>query len=243
MIKGKGPDFNGFRRIANDNISLGATSGTAEGVKEEVVALGGVKHLAKAPKKQGRNVVVESTIESNGNTHTVAYTIYPNGTVDMKVTFTNTSTETRRLGITMQIPGGFENVEYYAKGPWSNYIDRQRGSLLGRYTTTVDGMFEEQSAPQTMGDRQGLRQLSLGNGKTKLNFRTEGMVAFSLSHYDNKQFNYDVFYGGKHPYDLERSEQIFARRLCSRPVQVSGRNTLICASHDTFRHVSRTHRQ
>lgn len=210
MIKGKGPDFNGFRRIANDNISLGATSGTAEGVKEEVVALGGVKHLAKAPKKQGRNVVVESTIESNGNTHTVAYTIYPNGTVDMKVTFTNTSTETRRLGITMQIPGGFENVEYYAKGPWSNYIDRQRGSLLGRYTTTVDGMFEEQSAPQTMGDRQGLRQLSLGNGKTKLNFRTEGMVAFSLSHYDNKQFNYDVFYGGKHPYDLERSEQIFA---------------------------------
>ena len=210
MVKGKGPDFNGFRRIANDNISLGATSGTAEGVKEEVVALGGVKHLAKAPKKQGRNVVVESTIESNGNTHTVAYTIYPNGTVDMKVTFTNTSTETRRLGITMQIPGGFENVEYYAKGPWSNYIDRQRGSLLGRYTTTVDGMFEEQSAPQTMGDRQGLRQLSLGNGKTKLNFRTEGMVAFSLSHYDNKQFNYDVFYGGKHPYDLERSEQIFA---------------------------------
>ena len=210
MVKDKGPDFNGFRRIANDNISLGATSGTAEGVKEEVVALGGVKHLAKAPKKQGRNVVVESTIESNGNTHTVAYIIYPNGTVDMKVTFTNTSTETRRLGITMQIPGGFENVEYYAKGPWSNYIDRQRGSLLGRYTTTVDGMFEEQSAPQTMGDRQGLRQLSLGNGKTKLNFRTEGMVAFSLSHYDNKQFNYDVFYGGKHPYDLERSEQIFA---------------------------------
>ena len=209
MEKGKGPDFNGFRRIANDNISLGATSGVAEGVKEDVVAIGGVKHLTQTPKKQGRNVVVESTIENNGNVHTVAYTIYPNGTVDMKMTFNNASTETRRLGITMQMPAGFENVEYYAKGPWSNYIDRQRGSLLGHYTTTVKGMFEEQSAPQTMGDRQGLRWLSIGNGKTKLNFRTEGTVAFSLSHYDDKQLDYDVFYGGKHPYDLVRSEQTF----------------------------------
>ena len=87
-------------------------------------------------------------------------------------------------------------MEYYAKGPWSNYIDRQRGSLLGLYKTTVDGMFEEQSAPQTMGDRQGLRQLTLDNNSTKLQITTEGMVAFSLSHFDDAQFNYDVFSGG-----------------------------------------------
>ena len=80
----------------------------------------------------------------------------------------------------------------------------------GLYKTTVDGMFEEQSAPQTMGDRQGLRQLTLDNNSTKLQITTEGMVAFSLSHFDDAQFNYDVFYGGKHPYDLVRSNQIFA---------------------------------
>ena len=71
-------------------------------------------------------------------------------------------------------------------------------------------MFEEQSAPQTMGDRQGLRQLTLDNNSTKLQITTEGMVAFSLSHFHDAQFNYDVFYGGKHPYDLVRSNQIFA---------------------------------
>ena len=71
-------------------------------------------------------------------------------------------------------------------------------------------MFEEQSAPQTMGDRQGLRQLTLDNDATQLQITTEGMVAFSLSHFDDAQFNYDVFYGGKHPYDLVRSPQIFA---------------------------------
>ena len=205
-----GPDFNGFRRIANDNISLGATGGVAENENKEEGAISGQKHLVKAPTKQGKNVVVETTVGNGKDTHAIVYTIYPNGVVDMKVTFENSSVDTRRVGITMQFAPGMENVEYYAKGPWSNYIDRQRSQMLGRYTTTVDGMFEEQSAPQTMGDRQGLRNLKLSGNGTSLDITVEGMLAFSLSHVDDLQFNYDVFYGGKHSYDLTRSPQVFA---------------------------------
>lgn len=205
-----GPDFNGFRRIANDNISLGATGGVAENENKEEGAIFGQKYLVKAPTKQGKNVVVETTVGNGKDTHAIVYTIYPNGVVDMKVTFENSSVDTRRVGITMQFAPGMENVEYYAKGPWSNYIDRQRSSMLGRYSTTVDGMFEEQSAPQTMGDRQGLRNLKLSGNGTSLDITVEGMLAFSLSHVDDQQFNYDVFYGGKHPYDLTRSPQVFA---------------------------------
>ena len=205
-----GPDFNGFRRIANDNISLGATGGVAENENKEEGAISGQKHLVKAPAKQGKNVVVETTVGNGKDTHAIVYTIYPNGVVDMKVTFENSSVDTRRVGITMQFAPGMENVEYYAKGPWSNYIDRQRSQMLGRYTTTVDGMFEEQSAPQTMGDRQGLRNLKLSGNGTSLDITVEGMLAFSLSHVDDLLFNYDVFYGGKHPYDLTRSPQVFA---------------------------------
>ena len=205
-----GPDFNGFRRIANDNISLGATGGVAENENKEEGAIFGQKHLVKVPTKQGKNVVVETTVGNGKDTHAIVYTIYPNGVVDMKVTFENSSVDTRRVGITMQFAPGMENVEYYAKGPWSNYIDRQRSQMLGRYSTTVDGMFEEQSAPQTMGDRQGLRNLKLSGNGTSLDITVEGMLAFSLSHVDDQQFNYDVFYGGKHPYDLTRSPQVFA---------------------------------
>ena len=205
-----GPDFNGFRRIANDNISLGATGGVAENDNKEEGALTGKKTLVKAPKKNGKNVMVETAVSNGKDTHHIFYTIYPNGEVDMRIAFNNSSADTRRIGITMQFAPGMEQVEYYAKGPWSNYIDRQRGSMFGRYTTTVDGMFEEQSAPQTMGDRQGLRDLTLSGNGLKLLLKTEGQVAFSLSHVDDQQFNYDVFYGGKHPYDLTRSPQVFA---------------------------------
>ena len=205
-----GPDFNGFRRIANDNISLGATGGVAENDNKEEGALTGKKLLVKAPHKVGKNVEVETSVSNGKDTHNIVYTIYPNGTVDMRVAFNNSNAETRRIGISMQFVPGLEQVEYYAKGPWSNYLDRQRGSLLGRYTTTVSGMFEEQSAPQTQGDRQGLRDLTLSGNGLKLHVAAQGQMAFSLSHIDDSQFNYDVFYGGKHPYDLTKRDQVFA---------------------------------
>ena len=66
--------------------------------------------MVKAPKKQGKNVVVETAVTNGKDTHQIAYIIYPNGTVDMKVTTNNSSEETRRIGITMQFDPGFENV-------------------------------------------------------------------------------------------------------------------------------------
>ena len=233
VVPDAGPVYNGFRRIANDNISLGATSGIAEGTNTEEVSFTGKKRMVKAPTRVKKNVEVVTAVGGARDEHTIRYVIYPNGTVDMCVNVNNSSAETRRMGITMQLAPGFEQVEYYAKGPESNYIDRQRGSLFGRYRTTVNGMFEEQSAPQTQGDRQGLRDLTLTapapnknitvvlmpegrkietlmNKPLRLRIDTEGMVAFSLAHFDDAQLDYDVFYGRKHPYDLQRCDQTYA---------------------------------
>ena len=210
VVPKSGPDFCGFRRIANDNVSLGATGGVAEGEHTAEGVASGKRTLVAAPKKVGKNVVVETSVASDKDAHRIRYTIYPDGTVDMRVAFNNSNVEARRVGVTMQFAPGLEQVEYYAKGPSSNYIDRQRGSLLGRYTTTVNGMFEEQSAPQTQGDRQGLRDLTLSGNGLRLHVAVEGQLSFSLSHIDDAQFDYDVFYGGKHPYDLKRHDQIFA---------------------------------
>ncbi len=210
VVPNQGPDFNGFRRIANDNVSLGATSGIASNENKETAALMGTKMMISAPRRIGKNVVVQTSVSNGTDTHILTYTVYPNGVVDMKADFENSSSDTRRIGLSMQFAPGLEQVEYYAKGPESNYIDRQRGSLFGRYHTTVNGMFEEQSAPQTMGDRQGLRDLTFSSDQVSLHVQTEGLVAFSLSHVDDAQFDYDVFYGRKHPYNLTRHPQVFA---------------------------------
>ena len=88
------------------------------------------------------------------------------------------------------------------------------GSYLGRYTTTVDEMIDENVHPQTFGDHQDLRDLTLDhvNG-LRLSVATEGRVAFSLSHYDECQWcdpSDQLWRDATHWYDLTRSETVFA---------------------------------
>ncbi len=196
----EGPAFNSWRDIDNDrydNISFSKASPSSGSLS-----------------KSGGNALLTASGSGTNCRYTIDYTIYPDATVDMKVTLTPSGT-TRRLGIGMQFASGFENVEYYARGPWSNYVDRKTGSYLGRYVTTVDDMLEEQIHPQTNGDHQDLRDLTLTNTSSNvaLNIQTSGQVAFSLSHYDEQKYcgtGDTMWSDGIHWYDLTKSDNIFA---------------------------------
>lgn len=137
----------------------------------------------------------------------ITYTVYACGVVDMNVEY-SPKTTLRRIGLDMVFPAGYENVEYYAKGPWENYIDRQTGSFLGRYTTTVDDMFEMYAHPQSHGNRMALRDVALvnpENGNT-IKVETEGQVSFSLSHYDQSQYLVPEL----HPWELKKDDVVYA---------------------------------
>ena len=190
------PDFNSYRDIDNDRWSGSFQKSTSTSVTSKLTKEGNVAKMSM----------------SGGNIYTIDYIIYPDATIDMKVTF-NSSSIYRRVGLGMQFTGGFENVEYYARGPWSNYVDRKTGSYLGRYVTTVDDMIEENIHPQTYGDHQDLRELILSNGNVALTIKTGGNVAYSLSHYDETQYcgtGDTMWSDDTHWYDLSKSNQIFA---------------------------------
>lgn len=200
-----GPDFNCFRDIDNDRSSDLQSMALSQWTSHRIT---------KSFGKDGDNVTMTQSGSGTICNYTIAYTFYPSGVVDMRVTL-SPQRAARRLGIGMEFADGFEGVEYYAKGPWSNYVDRQTGSYLGRYATTVDNMFEELTHPQTMGDHQALRDLTLTNPQTGTTLKVEtlGTVAFSLSHYDEAQWGDagDTMWSNVlHPYDLTRYGKVFA---------------------------------
>lgn len=141
--------------------------------------------------------------------YTLLYTIYTDGTVDLKTTFRPQADDIRRIGLRTQFPADYEEVEYYARGPWENYTDRCTGSFLGRYHTTVTDMFEMYSHPQSMANREALRQLVLLNATTgdSVLVSTEGQVAFSLLHYDDEKFGQTRL----HPWELTKEKTTYAR--------------------------------
>lgn len=145
----KGPDFNSMRDIDNDRSQELQQMPMVSEAETRIVTQGG--------DEKDYTVTVEG--RAANCLYTSRYTLYPDGVVDLQVVFSPTG-PTRRLGLGMEL-AGFDQVAYYGRGPWSNYVDRMTGSYLGRYTTTVDEMIDENVHPQTFGDHQDLRDLIL----------------------------------------------------------------------------------
>ena len=197
-----GPDFNSYRKVDNDSGFSPEFSNSSS------------MSVTSSLRKSGNNATMSVNGSATNCSYTADYTFYPDGTVDMKVTF-SPSGELARIGLGMQFASGFENVEFYARGPRSNYSDRKTGSYLGRFTTTVDDMVDEMIHPQTFGDHEDLRELILTNNTAdvQLGVKVGGRASFSLSHYDETKWctsGDSMWSSDLHWYDLTRNSQVYA---------------------------------
>ena len=130
----------------------------------------------------------------------IAYIFYPNGIMDMDVKLTPKAKDLRRTGLVCSINAALDQVDYYAYGPWENYIDRKDACMIGRYQTTVDGMMEKYIKPQSMGNREGLRELKLTNKSGQgICIETQGGVAFSAQRYTDVDLM-----NAKHVWNLQK---------------------------------------
>ncbi len=73
-----------------------------------------------------------------------------------------------RLGLTMRLPPNLERMKYYGRGPWENYVDRNTGSFLGVWESTVREQFVDYVRPQDNGGKSDVRWVEFtdkyGNG-------------------------------------------------------------------------------
>lgn len=96
------------------------------------------------------------------------YKIYSNGAIEVAVSLiTGTSKEMLRFGTDMVMPEGFENVEWYTRGPYENMSDRKTGSFIGKYTTTVTENFHPYMWPQDTGTHQDTRYMALTGSQNR----------------------------------------------------------------------------
>lgn len=132
---------------------------------------------------------------------TSTYRIFPQGIVDLDLEFTPHSAQLRRAGIRVGLNPELKNVDYWALGPWENYNDRKAGVTVGRYTTEIDSMVERYVKPQSMGNREGLREVSFTNAQGKgIHISTQGEVSFTAIPYTEEQLM-----NAQHMWELKRN--------------------------------------
>lgn len=173
------PEYDNYRWIENDGPYESFNNyGPDPGIESKKLSA-----ISLSADKKTATVVVKAT--GRNCDYTFRYTLYADGYVDLKASYEAKIKNLRRIGMSMAFPAEFEQVDYYALGPWENYPDRKAGSLLGRYSTTVTDMFEPYPKPQSMGNREGLRDLMLFNPDTQkgVKVETKSDVAFSLLHF------------------------------------------------------------
>jgi beta-galactosidase len=192
IINGKeGFVYDNYRFIENDRSCKPGNGLDSVGTCEIVPSKGG-------------SVIVKTTRGGKLASQVITYTFLPNGTVDMDVTLTPQAKELRRAGLVASIVPGLRNVNYWAYGPDENYNDRKESCMVGRYQTTVDDMVVYYQKPQSMGGREGLRELVMTNAKGQgFRIETQGEVSFSALPYTDMQLA-----KANHMYELRKDHFI-----------------------------------
>jgi len=159
-----GPRLNTFRAFVDNDDQWGRW------MRSEFFASGltqmsyHARPLQVAASEDGTRVRVTSAVEACGFksgrfTHVAEYLVTGDGAVTVKNTITPAGKlpVLPRMGVRMMLGGAFENMAYYGRGPWENYVDRNTGSDVGYYESTVTGQFVPYVRPQENGGKCEVR--------------------------------------------------------------------------------------
>lgn len=116
----------------------------------------------------GKYVIEEETDKPMGEddfkfTTAQAFTVYPDGSVELQanITSNNPRLALGRLGYELIIPQRYQQYQYYGRGPINNYSDRKTSQFVEVHKSTVADQFVHFPKPQTMGNREDVRWVTL----------------------------------------------------------------------------------
>ena len=91
--------------------------------------------------------------------HVSEYLITGDGTISVKHNISPAGKQpvVPRMGVSMVLDKSLENLAYYGRGPWENYVDRKTGSDLGYYESTVTDQYYPYIKPQECGGKSDVR--------------------------------------------------------------------------------------
>ena len=90
-----------------------------------------------------------------------------------------------RVGVVMTTAEGFNNLEWFGRGPHENHIDRNAGAPVGRYSGTVAGQYVPYILPQEHGNKSDVRWVELKNSEVALKFIADSQFEFSARHFSS----------------------------------------------------------
>jgi len=115
-----------------------------------------------------------------------------------------------RYGFRIVIDQDYENVEYYGRGPFENYVDRNYAAHVGKYKSNVEDFYVPYIRPQENGYRTDVRTLQLTNsGGEGIIISSSNMFSFSALKNPLEDFDPGNEKAQKHTIDIVPKDKIW----------------------------------
>jgi beta-galactosidase len=148
----------------------------------------------KISEKDGlTNIAYEYKLKDVNASFKELFIINKDGSVTVTVAYETDNIdlpELPRFGILFELDESFENLKFYGRGPWENYVDRNDGSPIGIYESTVTDQYVPYARPQENGNKTGVRWISLYNDAGQgITITGAQPLNFSALHFQPEDFD------------------------------------------------------
>jgi len=176
-------------------------------------------------------VTVDGKLPEQQAVCNLTYTILGSGDILVDMSYKAGSKklpEMPKFGLQMRMPGGFENVAWYGRGPHETYWDR-KDAPVGRYAATVDELFVDYSEPQENANRTDVRWVTLTNDDgTGLMAAGTPLLSVTAKHYETADFE-----NVRHNWMIDKKDYIVLN-LDLRQMGVGGDNSWGAKPHAQY---------
>jgi beta-galactosidase len=167
------------------------------------------------------------------------YTVSGDGTVHIEnllKTADSTVAVIPRVGMKMRFPAEYKRLEYFGRGPWENYCDRNASAFVGRYRSTVAEQAVPYVRPQENGHRTDVRWLALtaADGRGIL-VMADSLLEFNALHNPTEDFDAgpDKDKNLKHSNDIKPGQMV-ELHVDTRQMGVGGDDSWGARPHEPY---------
>jgi beta-galactosidase len=171
--------------------------------------------------------------------YTVEYLVRNDGSIRITASMDMTGRnlpELPRFGMRMRLSPQFENLQFYGRGPWENYIDRNEASFVGTYSDSVENQyFQGYIRPQESGHKTDVRWLTLTNDMG-YGLKVEGIqpLGFNAINHSTESLDPGLTKKQQHPTDLVPDKNVYLN-VDLKQRGVGGDNSWGALPHDPYR--------
>ena len=130
-----------------------------------------------------------------------------------------------RFGFYMEMNGSFEDLQWFGRGPFENYVDRKTAAFVGLYRGKVEDQHVSYIRPQENGNKCDVRWMKLtdklGDG---LKFSADSLFEFTVQNYRPEDIAQDNRQTNMHSIDVPK-RNIVAINLDKFQMGVGGNNS------------------